>query len=493
MSRIPFLAICCITLFVVIAEKLCGTDTYFLAAVGVIFVVIGVTYNLLGGLRTISGILFAGFALRTIVASQFLKVFFREPADLNLEAAHLTITVYLIFYCSLAFSSALFGRLKLPLPQPIEAHTQSQARIIYVVSLVAGTLGTFFFLAAGFVPQGEVAVPTMAHSIGLVLSNLLYVALVLAIDQRIRQSGGAHSAGWAVLFPAAVICAACLLSTQRGLVLGVVVLYALVCYFRGYRFRKRHLLSGIAFALFFLFVYSPFELYSRSLVGNMYFADRVTKTVQIMEQHPNLTSITSTVENEGGWGGGRTGYLSGTKSNALQRPTLIWEDSTLISACASGFRYGWTSIRMDILYNVPRIINPNKPEDDASPYVGRVAGLNPDEIPDSKIAFGTISDAFAGFGIPGVVVLGFLVFPAFFAVYRSVFDLKTVWGTVALAIALPAFGELRTGQILIMAVFQPIYLIGLSWMLNAVAQIFPTRGEAALPPLPATAHTTSLP
>jgi hypothetical protein len=219
----------------------------------------------------------------------------------------------------------------------------------------------------------------------------------------------------------------------------------------------------------------------------------VTKTVQIMEQHPNLTSINNTVENAGGWGEGRTGYLSGTKNNALQRPTLIWTDSALISACASGFRYGWTSIKLDAIYSVPRIINPNKPDDDASPFVGRVAGLNPDEISDTKSALSAISDSFAAFGIPGVIILGAFIVPAFFAVYRSVFDLRTVWGTVGLGLTMPAFGEWRTGQFLIYAVYLPIYLIGLSWILNAVAQLVPTRGEAALPPLPATAHTGSLP
>jgi hypothetical protein len=251
MSRIPILAICCITLFVVIAEKLCGTDTYFAAAVGVIFVVIGVTYNLLGGLKTISGILFAGFALRTIVASQFLKIFFREPADLNLEAAHLTITVYLIFYCSLAFSSAFLGRLKLPLPQPIEAHTRAQTRILYWIALVAGSIGMLMFDLQALNPAEEQTL-TLSHSVGLALSNLLAFALVLAIDEKIRTSRGRHSAGWSVLLPIVGLWSTALLSTHRQEVVGTVILYGLVCYFRGYRFRRRHLLSGVAFALFFL-------------------------------------------------------------------------------------------------------------------------------------------------------------------------------------------------------------------------------------------------
>lgn len=484
MTRIPLVVICCVTLFVVVGEILCGTDLYVALAVGPIFVAIGLTYNLLGGLRTISGILFAEFALRTIVLSQFFKIFLREPADLNLEAPHLTITVYLIFYCCLAVASVFFGRLRLPLPRPIEARTQAQTHILYWISLVAGALGTAMFDLQDLNPAAEKHL-TASHSIGLALSNLLFFAMVLAIDERIRKTDGRHSAGWAVLVPTAILWASAFVTTSREGVLGTVILWGIVCYFRGYRFGKRHLFAGVAFALFFLFVYSPFELYSRTFVGNLYFTDRAAKTVQVLEQHPNLTSMTNSVDTSGGWAGGRgVGYLNGTRNNALQRPTLVWEDSALISACASGFRYGWTSIEMDLVYSVPRLVNPHKPDDDASPFVGRVSGLNPDDVPDGKVSNSAIADSFGAFGIPGVIVLGLFIVPLFFAVFRNIFDLRTVWGTVALGMTLTTFGEWRTGQFLLTTVYQPIYLIALSWILNAVGQLIPTRGETALPPLP---------
>lgn len=492
MTRIPLLVICCITLFVVVAEKLCGTDTYFAAAVGVIFIAVGITYNVFGGLKSISGLLFAEFALRTIVISQFLKIFFREPADLNLEAAHLTITLYFIFYCSLVLFSVFFARLRLPLPRPIEPRTESQARALYLISLAGGAIGTLLFDIQTLNPVGEQHL-TLSHGIGLALSNLLFLAVVLAIDEKIRTSGGRHSLGWGAVIAIFIIWISALVTTSREMVLGSVVLYGVVCYFRGYRFKKRHMAGAIGFGLFFFFVFSPFELYTRTLVTNEYFSDRAASALQLLEQHPNLRTITSTVENEGGWGEGRTGYISGTKSNVLQRPTLIWSDSTLISACASGLRYGWTSIKIDFLYSVPRLISPNKPDDDASGYVGRIAGLNPDDITDTKSSMSAISDSFAGFGIPGVIILAIFIIPAFLAVYSSVFDPKTVWGTVALALAIPTFGEWRTGQFLIYIFYEPLYLIGLSWLLAAIAQLIPMGGEAELPSLRVTAQTSSFP
>lgn len=477
------MVICCLTLFVVVGEILCGTDPYFATGIGIIFIAVGITYNALGGLKTISGILFADFAIRTVVISQFFKIFLREPADLNIEAAHLTIAVYVVFYCCLAASSPFFARIRLPLLRPVEARTEAQAHILYWIALAAGAIGTALFDIEELNPQQERHL-TASHSLGLALSNLLYFALVLAIDERIRKTGGRHSAGWPAAIPFALIWISAILGTQRGIVFGAVVLYALVCYFRGFRFRRKHLAAAIAFSLFFFLLYSPFELYSRRFVGNQYFTERVGLTLQAIEQHPNMAGITNAAEDQGGWGEGRTGYLSGTQSNALQRPTLIWEDSALISACASGYHYGWTSIEMDVAHWVPRFLNPNKPEDDASAFVGRVSGLNPDDLPNGKVAHSAIGDSFAGFGMAGVVVLGLFVVPLFFAVYRNIFDVRTVWGTVALAMALPAFGEWRTGQFLATTIYQPVYLIGLSWVLNAAAQLIPTRGETALPPLP---------
>lgn len=477
MTRIPPLVMCCVTLFVIVGEKACGTDTYFVAAVGVIFLAAGITYNLLGGLGTISGILFTEFALRTIVISQFVKIFFREAANTNLDAPALTITAYAFFFCSLALASTFLGRLKLQLPRPIEPQTAAQTRILYLLALIGGAIGTLLFAALQLNPVGAIQYGA-AHSIGFALRPLLFLAIVLAIDEKIRQTAGRHSFGWSVAVPVALIWVDALVNTSREEVLGTVVLYGIVCYTRGFRFRKRHLLGGTAFALFFMFIFSPFELYSRGNIEGLAFSERAATALRLVEEHPKLSTISANVESAGGYIGGRWGYFSATSNNAVQRMATIRTDSALISACASGFRYGWTSIRLDLLYNVPRFIRA-KPETNASDYVGLVSGLNGD-FGNAAIALSAIGDSFAGFGIPGVIVLGTFVVPVFFVVYQSIFDIRTVWGTMALAMVLMTFGEWRTGEYLNYALYDPLLLIGLSWVFNAVAQMIPTKLEAGL-------------
>ncbi|MGB7171715.1 MAG: hypothetical protein WBD32_22100, partial [Acidobacteriaceae bacterium] len=83
-----------------VGELACGTSLYFVTMMTIAMLSIGFTYNLLGGLSTFSVIIFAAFALRTIVISQFAKVLLFEAADRNLAVPGLTITIYAVFYCS---------------------------------------------------------------------------------------------------------------------------------------------------------------------------------------------------------------------------------------------------------------------------------------------------------------------------------------------------------------------------------------------------------
>ncbi|MFZ0632773.1 MAG: hypothetical protein WAM56_15905, partial [Acidobacteriaceae bacterium] len=128
-----------------VGELACGTGLYFVTMMMIAMLSIGVTYNLLGGLSSFSGLMFAGFALRTIVISQFAKVALWEAADKNLEAPALTITVYAVFYLSVVSGVWIFGKQRVRLPKPAEPETESSATLLYATSLILGVAGTFIF------------------------------------------------------------------------------------------------------------------------------------------------------------------------------------------------------------------------------------------------------------------------------------------------------------------------------------------------------------
>src|ERR1019366_5085640 len=127
--------------FLVVGELLAGTRPEFVAMMAGTITCIAVTFNLLGGLKTISGIGFTAFALCTIVISQFAKVLFFEAADKNLEAPYVTIKVYLVFYFCLMVGTFIYGRLRIRLLRPLEPESVAQIDLQYTISLGLGFIG----------------------------------------------------------------------------------------------------------------------------------------------------------------------------------------------------------------------------------------------------------------------------------------------------------------------------------------------------------------
>jgi hypothetical protein len=143
------------------------------------------------------------FALRTIVISQIAKVLLLEAADKNLEAPQLTISVYAVFFLSALIGVYFIGKVRLNLPKPLEPTSIDQMGITYTISVTVGIVSTVMYeIYSG---RGNDFVYSESRSMALALSNLLFFSMVIAIDSRIRGTGGKHSFGIAAAVPWAVI------------------------------------------------------------------------------------------------------------------------------------------------------------------------------------------------------------------------------------------------------------------------------------------------
>ncbi len=465
-----------ITLLIV-GELACGTNLYFVTMMALAMLSIGVSYNVLGGLGTLSGILFSTFALRTLVISQIGKVFVFEPANLNLEAPMLTITMYALFYFCAMAGIFLSSRIRLELPKPLELESVNQARFVYAISMVVGVVATVLFDSYYLDQQNQGF--NNERSAGLAFSGLLLFAFVIAVDSRIRATKGEHSFGWSALLPCLCVWFSSLVVTTRGGFVTPILVYYGTCYTRGYRFRRRHYVAGVAAILFFLTIFSPFELYSRSMVAGKNVRDRIDTTFHLVIDPPTKTQLDALgahdVEQNP-----RSEYFDRAGFTILNRLSLIRFDSDLFSACADGFHYGFATIRNDLLLNVPRFLYPNKPNEDSAGFIGRVSGMNPDSVENGEVAESPIAESYGCFGWVGVALFGFFVFPLLFVVCESVFDVSRPWGTVAMGMLLPTFAEGGVGTYIVKIVKIPIYIILISYVLGGIARIFPYRRDAAL-------------
>lgn len=477
--RIPPLALLMTVLALAVGELACGTSLYFVTMMTIAMLSIGLTYNLLGGLGTFSGLVFTVFALRTIVISQFAKVILLEAADKNLEAPAVTITAYAVFYLSAMLGVWLFGRQRVWLPRPAEPESESSATLLYATSLIFGVAGTFIFELThrGYGGQDQYGTETSA---GVALAPLLLIALVLAIDMRIRRSQGKHSFGLLALIPFLVAVLAGFIDTVRTAMIVPVVVYVATCYVRGYRFRFRHYASlAVAIVLFTEFI-GPLAIFSRDMTRDQSLWNRAYYTFEAARNY-NPQEIEAATAADFQEGDPREQYFSRQGTYILSRLSIIRADSTLISACSQGFHYGTAQIREVISGNIPTFLDKNKSRVHENNYIAYVAGMAGNL--ESQPAFSVIADSYGAFSWVGVVMVAFFGFPLLFVVWESMFDIRRPWGTVALGMIGTLFGEVTLDRLFIVLVRYPLYVLVFSHLLVWILSLIPIRKEGSSVPL----------
>jgi len=465
-------------LFLAAGELVSGTSLPFVAIMAVAMLAIGATYNMLGGLGTFGGVLFAIFALNTLVVSQFAKVFMLEAADLTLRSPVLTIAVYAVYFLSLMVGVFLFGRARLQLPRPLEPTTALHSGVIYTVSLVIGLSATMYMTNLALMHPETAG--SAEHGIARAFALLLPLSLVIAVDARLRKTGGAHCFGWAAFWPAFAIEFLGFMAASRTGFLMPPFLVLITCYFRGFRFRSRHYIAGGAIVALLFLVVSPWFLWSRSFRNQTSLWRQIAVMSRLAAAAPAYWpevkgSVQESMTRAAAKGGE---YFRKTGTVTLDRFVLIPDDDAVISAC-SHWHWGLATVRIDAENSIPHFILPNKPDRDGSWYRASIGGLQSSYQPSGFVTTSIIADAWGGFGWAGVIVVPLLLVPWFFVEYNSMFDMSQPWGTVALVVTAlkVAVGSVAT-LLLGMMLSMPIYILLISWFTGWLTRYVPFVGDS---------------
>jgi hypothetical protein len=457
-------------------EILTDTKPLFAAFMAATLICIGITYNILGGVSSISGIAFAGFASCTIVISQIAKVILMEPADKTLESADLTIKVYCLFYFCVMVGTFVYSRLRVRLLKPLEPQTIAQANLQYGISLSVGLAASLIYEIYESSPNPSDRASS-GHSLGLALSILLLLAIVLAVQGRIRNTQGRHSFGIRAFIPWAASVFFGFIETSRGHMLMSSVVYVFTCYVSGYKFKKKHYLGALVGLAVFAFIISPFEIYARGPMRELEFSGRIYEGFHLAAALPDWTEVKE-ASRAGVQSGSREEYYERPGTFVLSRLSAIRPDSNMINACAGGFHYGFTALKIDILHNLPRFLYKNKPESDGAAYTGRVTGINPDNVENGEFLITAISDSYGAFGFLGVMIMSLFAFPAVFIIYESVFDIRKPWGIVATGGFCFYFAQVNVGGFIGLTLRTPIMIVLLSYLVGIAVRMIPVKGDA---------------
>lgn len=476
--KIPLIVLLPVVLVVALGELAAGTGLYFVAMVAIALLSAGLTYNMLGGIGTISGIGFCAFALNGLVSSQFAKVLLFQPADQGLNVPQLTITVYTVYYVSLMVGVFLFGWMRLRLPKPVEPATYTDSNLLYAISFCIGLPATIAFAVLNL--AGADAQQSAGHGLAVAFSYLLPFSIVVAVDKRIRSSNGRHIFGWAAFWPAAAMMFVGLIGAQRGPFLEPAVIVFITAYLRGYRFKSRHYAAGLGMALaFFLFI-SPYFLYARAFRGgSATYKEEASKMLRILGAAPSQwqmikAGVTSSVEQSDQG----VPYFTGVGAVTFSRFALIAPDSALIEACSGGFHYGFTAIKLDFLSQIPHVLYENKPDIASGGYLGHLDGLEPDQFDTTHSTITPVADSYGAFSWLSVVLFPLFVIPAILVVYESLFDMSRPWGTIATVSLLFGLISGTMGMAIIGVMFKtPLSLILVSWFVGWITRNIPTRAD----------------
>jgi hypothetical protein len=466
-----------VILFLAVGEVASGTALPFVGMMSLAMLAICVTYNMLGGLGTIGGVLFAAFAVYTLVLSQFAKVFMFEAADLNLRAPQLTIAVYAVFFLSLMVGVFLFAWIRLDLPKPLEPSTETHSGVMYGVSLVLGLAGRAYMINSALAnPEMSTS---LGHGVARAFAALLPLSLVIAVDARIRRTEGRQCFGWAAFWPAAAIE---LFGFAAGSRLGYVLPPGIVFvtgYLRGFRFRLRHYVVAAAMtALLFLFV-SPWYLWTRDFRDQPNLWREIATMSRLAAAAPqHWQQVTEHVGASMQTSHARAGeYFSKPGTYTLNRLILIPDDGAVIGAC-SHYHWGPATVKIDVANSIPHFLMPKKPDRDGTWFRASVGGLQSSYEPTSYVTTSMIADAWGGFSWAGVIVVPLLLLPLIFIVYDSIFDMSRPWGTVvtltsAMGIAITSIGGLAISFLL----YAPISVLLVSWFTGWIVRSIPLSGD----------------
>jgi hypothetical protein len=466
-----------VILFLAFGEVASGTALPFVGMMSLAMLAICVTYNMLGGLGTIGGVLFAAFAMYTLVLSQFAKVFIFEAADLNLRAPQLTIAVYAVFFLSLMVGVFLFAWIRLDLPKPLEPLSTTHSRVMYAVSFIVGLTASIYVKNVGLA-HSEMATST-AHGLARAFSPLLPLSLVLAVDNRIRTTEGQYCFGWAAFWPTLAIELLSFAAGGRGAMITPPLLIAVTGYFRGFKFRRRHYIAaGAMAAALFAFV-SPWYLWKSGFSRHKTLVKQLEATGSLLAEAPTVwQDVEEKVQSQQSRAVGLgTAYFGKAGMFTLDRMVLIPEDSAVIAAC-SHYHWGFATVKIDVANSIPHFLMPKKPDRDGTWYRASVGGLQSSYVGTYFITTSMISDAWGGFGWVGVIAVPLLLLPLAFVVYDSMFDMSRPWGTVvtltsAIGIAVTSVGGLAISFLL----YIPISILLVSWFTGWIVRTISLTGD----------------
>lgn len=401
-ERIPLRWMAIYATIIACAQILEHTNPVFAGMQALYLVIGGWVFNKVEGFNNIVGAYVFWYTLLTIPVASLVKVLINERADGRSWDAMLTMSVYLISMILLAFT-AIFSR-------RLTKHFTSLAQRMTPPGLDYGSaaIGSFcIWLAISFggyiFPVGPGTVMTALYQV----NEFGDVAVLLAVIDAVRSSGGQRSWNWLVVLCGGSSFLFGLIGFSKAGMMTPLVCWAIGLAYTRFRFRPLHIVVAIAITIFSFEVLYPIAQIGRFAVPAG--AGPIERLEFGLAMFPHIEEYRQIQANaEAGSMATQQEYFG--KNVGFAGRLTRWEgDDHLIYYSDAGHYVGYQGYIFDYINWIPHALFPDKeryaPEANSGNYYAREIGILPPSDATTGVSFGPPAEAFHMGGWAGLFIL----------------------------------------------------------------------------------------
>lgn len=387
-----------------------GTDPVFALLVSVFVILTGVTFNVSGGLTTVTGLGITAVAVKTVIFSQLVKIAFWQPADSYLEAPLHTMAVLDIGLASMLLGIMAAGpRIRRPwLPSITQPEMLKRGA---VVCAIIGGVSALLVARSGIDTNAEQVATGGILRFAHLFVRALPLSIVFATAYTIEKSKYQRSVSLGVMLTlGAALGYAAVSGTKQG-VFETVLYYVLTCLAWRYPLRRKHFaVLGTCAVVGILVVWPVLQaLKSVTVLTSVTLSERVELIGEALAEIKSVDDFAETRDDVNQLMSNERFEYYGRPSGWLERFSLIEQNDELVLATLQQGELGWYTIQHALRALVPSYIDPDKPTKDTGNLLGKRIGFLSEQDDETQVAFGLVAESFAAMSWLGVIV-----FPALF-------------------------------------------------------------------------------
>jgi hypothetical protein len=449
-DHIPFVAAFLFAILLCGVQMLQGTNPVFSLGCFVYILIATVAFNIAGGFSYTSGAFIFFNSVLGLIIGLCLKAYLGEPADSNLLAPNLTITVYLIGMCMM-LAAVYFSR-KFRAKRPLLGKMVNDANMqtATVGCLVVGIL----INSSGYIlPGGNGSLVSALNQ----LNRFYPLTIVLGVIHSIRRSGGTRSINLPVLIGGGLMFFVGLIGFSKEGMISPFAAYLLAAASQRYRFSRVQVVMGILIIIFIFRYLVPYSQYGRNFKEGTSAADfqisisLLSNLGYVREQY--LESAANAYEER------VLGYYNAPQG-FFDRLQMISIDDALIYHTQQFGTFGLTPIVAAFENLVPHFIWKDKPQVLIGNVFAHEVGVLGESDESTGVSFSSSASSFHLGGWKGIFILA----PTFWFFLFLIFDSlcgdvrKVPWGLLVIVLFTHAAPEGDITTIVYMC-FYTVYAI----------------------------------